>query len=105
MVNQEDLFISIAGTLSKPPKVIGQDKSKFPIVMLYVRVQSFKGVIPCKVWRGWAQQCLKELKLGDLVKVDGTLERRHYTDSNGVVHDDIVLNPTSEPEFLQGVQQ
>lgn len=104
MVNQDDLFISIAGTLSQPPKVIGQDKAKFPIVMLYVRVQSYKGVIPCKVWRGWAQMCLNELKQGDLVKVDGTLERRHYTDSKDVVHDDFVLNPTSQPEFLRGAQ-
>lgn len=104
MSNQEDLFISIAGTLSQPPKQIGKDKAGFPIVMLYVRVKSFKGVIPCKVWRGWAEMCLAELKQGDLVKVDGTLERRHYKDSNDVVHDDILLNPTSQPEFLREVQ-
>ena len=104
MSSEEDLFISIAGTLKEPPRLIGQDKAKFPIVMLYVHVKSYKGVIPVKLWRGWAQECLAELKAGDLVKVDGTLERRHYKDSKGVVHDDILLNPTSQPEFIKEAQ-
>lgn len=92
---REDQFFSCKGTIVKLPKKIGEDSNGAPIAMLHVAVKSYRGTLPVKFWRGLAKQVLSPeigLQVGDVLVLEGHLERRHYeAATTKVVHDDAVL--------------
>lgn len=97
---RKDQFYSAQGTIIKLPKKIGEDKTGAPIAMMQVAIKSY-GNMPVKLWRGLARQVLSPevgLQVGDIIFVDGHIERRrhvHEAKENGKdvvkIFDDVFL--------------